>query len=374
MELINATNLATGFTVATDKAGREWLVTVAKATYGIPAHLNQEPVLLDEQAPLVMTDVFNGDPTFSAAIVENDFALHKPRCDVLLNGSAHAPGGKPAERVTVTLQVGRLTKSFDVVGNRVWQADTLTLGISKPDPFKQMPISYNRAFGGIDRARGGESAFRWHATNPVGVGWHEFLETRFIDNAKLPNTEETGNPVRKPNGSYKPMAFGPVPRSSPPRLRWAGTYDQKWIDSKFPFLPDDFDDRYFQAAPEDQQTDYLQGGEEVVLTNLTARGRTAFCIPKLHEPFDFCYKTGDRQRVYGVVDTLVLEPDLDRFTLTLRASVALRRTHHEISVVEFGGVLPEPPDAETAPQAKKKPHYRSLSSLPKANRILVDSE
>ena len=55
-----------------------------------------------------------------------------------------------------------------------------------------------------------------------------------------------------PWGAYRPMALGPVGRGWRPRLSYAGTYDQHWIDEVFPFLPADFDDRYYQAAPEDQ--------------------------------------------------------------------------------------------------------------------------
>lgn len=38
-------------------------------------------------------------------------------------------------------------------------------------------------------------------------------------------------------------------RSWQPRLRYAGTYDQHWMDERLPFLPEDFDLRYFQSAP-----------------------------------------------------------------------------------------------------------------------------
>ena len=47
----------------------------------------------------------------------------------------------------------------------------------------------------------------------------------------------------------------------------------------FPFLPPDFDDRYFQMAPPDQQIDYPRGGEEVQLVNLTPEGRLGFQLP-----------------------------------------------------------------------------------------------
>ena len=59
MQLVNATKLVAGYTMATDKTGREWLVVVAKGTYGIPDRPDREPALLDEQVPLVMTDVYH---------------------------------------------------------------------------------------------------------------------------------------------------------------------------------------------------------------------------------------------------------------------------------------------------------------------------
>ena len=58
-----------------------------------------------------------------------------------------------------------------------------------------------------------------------------------------------------PWGGYRPMGFGRPRADWTPRLTYAGTYDQTWIDDVFPFLPADFDVRYYQAAPEDQQID-----------------------------------------------------------------------------------------------------------------------
>ena len=153
MNLVNATKMQAGYTMGIQPDGRELLVVVVKGTFAIPMDQKQEPTLAEEQVPLVMTDVFTGEPGFSAALYENDFAPRKPRCDVLLNGSAYAPGGKPAERVPVCLRVGSWSKSFDVVGNRVWQAGALYIAVSKPEPFTVMPISYNNAWGGIDKSQ-----------------------------------------------------------------------------------------------------------------------------------------------------------------------------------------------------------------------------
>ena len=120
MELVNATPMEAGYTLAMQGDGRELLVLVVKGTFIIP-HKGERSRLADEQVPLVETDVFTGEPGFSAPLYEIDFARRKQHCDVILNGSAYAPGGRPTERVKVSLRVGSWRKSFDVVGNRIWK-------------------------------------------------------------------------------------------------------------------------------------------------------------------------------------------------------------------------------------------------------------
>jgi hypothetical protein len=68
-------------------------------------------------------------------------------------------------------------------------------------------------------------------------------------------------------------------RGWPGRIEYGGTYDQAWIDDVFPFLPADFDERYFQMAPPDQQIDPPRAGTDMQLANLTPRGREQFRLP-----------------------------------------------------------------------------------------------
>ena len=337
MNLINATKLLTGCTGATDKTGREHLVVVAKGTYGIPFEPGVDVALLDDQVALFMTDVFTGEPGVSAPLHELDFAPCKPRCDVLISGSCHAPGGVPAARVPVGMRVGALTKSFNVVGPRVYERGPLALGPGVPGRFTVMPISYDNAYGGIDRSSEDPARHRWYLSNHVGVGYHPDQAAHKVDGRPLPNTEEMDCPVEKPDGPYRPMAFGPLGRGWQQRVKWAGTYDKAWLDDQFPFLPQDFDTRYFQCAPEDQQMDPPQGGEEVVLMHLTPEGRTQFRLPAdLKLPVLFFDRTGSVSEVLSVVDTVCIEPDERRFTLTWRASLALRRNIRELSQVMVG--------------------------------------
>lgn len=335
MELLNASAMQAGFTMGMRPDGRELLVVAIKGTFTIPPP-RQTVSLAEAQKPLVEADSFSGEPGHSAPVYETDYAPIKPRCDVLLNGSAYAPAGQPVSRVEVTLRVSSLYKSFAVTGERVWEAGNLAVSPGYPGVFTQMPISYDCAFGGLDNFHENERKHSALASNPVGRGFHQQLARELVDGSPMPNTEELKRPVTMPNGNYAPMSFGPVGRGWMPRQRYAGTYDDEWQENGFPFLPSDFNEAYYQAAPEDQQIPYLQGGERVFLENLTPEGQTSFDLPQIEMPVVFFYKNGEQNRQQAVIDTLVLEPDEGVFTLTWRAMVPLRKNIFELTQVLVG--------------------------------------
>jgi hypothetical protein len=334
MELINGTRMQAGYTMGIEPSGRELLVVVVKGTFRIPK--NGEPVRLhEEQLPLVMADTFTGEPGLSAPVYEVDFAPRKKRCDVLLLGSAYAPGGRPTTRVPVGLRVGDLTKSFAVVGDRVWQAGA-SVAASEPEPFTVMPISYDRAFGGVDNKHEDPEKHAACMRNPVGRGFHKHLRSDWLDGAPLPNTEELNRPVERPDADYAPMSFGPIGRNWEPRYKYAGTYDQDWLDNHFPFLPPDFDEQYFQTAPLEQQIEFPRGGEEITLVNLTAAGCASFKLPIFDAPIQYFPKKGEREHGKLNLDTIVLEPDKGTLQLTWRAARPVKRNMFEITEVLVG--------------------------------------
>ncbi|MEJ2610889.1 MAG: DUF2169 domain-containing protein [Candidatus Thiodiazotropha sp.] len=335
MELLNATPFQTGYTLATRKDGRELLVVATKGTYTIPDRCD-EPHLAVQQRALVEADIYSGEPAFSAPRYEVDFAPHKPRCDVLLLGSAYAPGRRPASRVEVSLRVGSVFKSFAVTGERFWEAGNIAISPGYATQFERMPISYDRAFGGVDNFHQDERKHSAFMLNPVGKGFHRQLGRALVDGMPMPNTEELKRAVTMPNGNYLPMSFGPVARSWEPRCQFAGTYDQAWLDNTFPFLPADFDESHFQAAPIDQQMPYPQGGEGVFLENLNQQGQLSFRLPDLTLPVLFFRERGGRDELQAVVDTIILEPDAGIFTITWRATLPLKRNIFEISQVVVG--------------------------------------
>ena len=327
--------MAAEFTLTTDASGRDSLLIVVKGTFDLPRN-GEHVQLAAEQAPLLMADTFTGAPAQSAPMQESDFAPCKPACDILLNGSAYAPGGRPASRVAVGLRVGTWQKSFAVVGNRVWRAGAGGISASAPAPFTVRPFSYDGAFGGADVRHEDPAQHAWFPRNPIGKGFHRHLRADWVDGAPMPDTERLDQPVAAPDGDYEAMSFGPIGRGWQPRIACAGTYDQRWLDVDFPFLPPDFDDRYHQAAPADQQIPLPVAGSSVVLVNLTPDGRRTFELPVFEAPMHAFLKDGVQRDLQAALDTVCFEPDLERFTMSWRASLPLVRDIFEVRQIVVG--------------------------------------
>ncbi len=176
VELLNATRMVAGFNLGVEQSGRELLVVVAKGTFRIPPPDAPDSIALHEtQLPLVMADTFTGAPGLSAPVYEVDFAPRKPRCDILLLGSAYAPRGRPAARVEVGLRVGNWSKTFAVVGPRQWECGLAGVGATPPGVFVRQPVSYDGAFGGTDLMHEDPGQHAAFMANPVGRGFHRHI-------------------------------------------------------------------------------------------------------------------------------------------------------------------------------------------------------
>lgn len=356
MEFVNETKVQAGWTLGFERDGRELLIIAIKATYNLPA-THDDPVLAEEQNPLVKADEFTGEPGLSATLHETDYAPRKLNCDVVLNGSAYAPGGRATRTVDVSLQVGSMSKSFFVFGDRYWQ--DFILPPSGPETFTKAPISYDRAYGGADKNEDEPDRVATYAENPIGIGYHPIRRRADLAGKLLPNTSEGRDPISDVKGRYRPMSFGPVGRNFFPRYKQAGTYDQAWLDNEAPFWPADFSYAYFQCAPEDQQLPFLQGGEEVELRNLTPDGFRSFRVPNKDIPVTCIPHRGDDLHPDVVCDTLLIEPDLKRFSLTWRASVPLRRNLFELKQTVVGE-MPHSWHSKRRAERSGKAYYASL--------------
>jgi hypothetical protein len=370
MELLNATRLAAAYTQGLAADGRESLVVVAKGSFDLPLD-GREARLLEVQQPLLMADSFFGEPGLSAPLQEMDFAPVKPFCDVLLQGKAHAPGGRPATRITAGIRVGRVSKAFAVLGPRQWQPGLLGVSPGTPQPFVEQTISYAQAFGGNHAMAGNPELRHCYLDNPAGCGWYpRSLDTADIVGMPMPASEELGTSIDSPSGDFRPMALGPIGRSWPQRAAFAGTYDEAWLADCFPFLPADFDTRYYQAAPADQQTEHLRGGEDVLLLNLTPQERAGFRIPNMQVPVTFFLKKGGHETVQAVIDTLAIDTEAKQVQITWRTSRPLKRNMFEIAQVLVGAMS----RAWWRARELGKDYHPSLASLVGARRQPEESE
>ena len=183
-----------------------------------------------------------------------DRGLPKERAEVLAYGSFHAPGGAPVEAGEVSLRLGSVEKRLAVFGDRRWLP---AVGPSKPEPMVQMPITYKRAFGG-----------EGHEANPVGRGIAK-SDNGGENGRWLPNVEYPNRLVGSPSDRPPPAAFETVDVTWAPRKEWAGTYDDEYLRTAMPGLPDDFDPLFFNDAPQDQWApDYFIGTESFEIRNM----------------------------------------------------------------------------------------------------------
>ena len=307
-----------------DKNGAEvWLVCV-KGTFIISP--NGSTQLADEQMEVCLAPKFRGEAGQSSLLYESDLVHTKSNTDVILQGHAYTPGGKPATQVDVTLKVAKISKTLRVIGDRVWKKSLLGMKLSKPQPFIKMPLTYERAFGGTDQMSENPKHHGWEPRNPVGSGF----ATRRVHliGKPAPNVEGPKSLIRRWKDRPRPVGFGPIPGHWSPRVGFAGTYDEQWEKDRLPLLPEDFDERFYQCAPEDQQVPgFLKGGELVELYNLTPNGALRFRLPRVTLGFGTNFGGNDTQEHRAVLHTVILEPDVPRAIMVWHTNLPC---HHKV--------------------------------------------
>lgn len=342
MELVVASkHHVCGLFLALDISGREHLVVITKATWSLPAP-RQRPRPQPPSA-LAVTDEYYGAPGESAMRYGVDYVRFKPRCDVLFDACAHAPEGKAVRHLDIRVELGAWHKEIHVIGPRQWEQGLLGLTPSVPEPFTRMPLHYGHAFGGTrEYQQRGQTFSEALLSNPAGIGWGGARTGHKLPGEPVPNLEYPQDPVRSFSGKHRPAALSAVGGHWQPRSQYTGTYDETWRREIAPFLPEDFDERFFQSAPPDQQIDYPQGKEEVRLHHLLAEyPGYHFKLPALTGmKVRILRKDYSTETVEAVVDTLYFETERKRFSVIWRASTPIHRCIQEFDTIAVGAVAP----------------------------------
>lgn len=281
-----------------DQLDQEFHVIAMRATFGIIPDSELQPA--DDQQALAVADEYFGEMNKSSVKQESDLAQYKPKCDVIVVGSAHAPEAKPAARFEACIRISgsvSLEKKLTIHGPRFWEKSNTGWILTEPAPLTSLPLQYEYAFGGECRINKDDPAAQrvkpeFHLTpeqlqqhpdgaekapvahtayelNPVGIGYTEqwYLEATQAEHISAPQIESPDDPIREFGKQYEPQGFGVITKAWLPRRQLAGTADDAFAQSE-KWLPEDFDFAFWNGAHPDLQIPWLKGGECIELMNL----------------------------------------------------------------------------------------------------------
>lgn len=283
----------------------------------------------------------------------------KPRGEVLVSGSAFATGAKPASGVPVRVRLGAMDKALWVVGDRTWGAN----GASAPVPFREMPIDYARAFGGPG-----------FADNPLGKGLVAAADGRI----HLPNVEHPAHRVRAPADRPHPAGFGPYGAGWAPRMRHAGTHDERWLSRHFPAHPEDTSLAMFHSAPEDQRLEegFFHGDEAYRVEGMHPdRAVIEGALPGLAARLLVRWRAGDEiEDLRPSLDTVHVFPGAGMVVLVFRALCQLdasRATSPDLVLAALERTAARRPRAayEAVMAKRLDPKWGDLASLRDADLL-----
>lgn len=250
MKLDNQTPFPSLLYSASDSNKDEHDIVVMKVSYKIIRKSIDQwglELITDGSIPLCLTDEFWGESGESSVKVESDLAPYKPKCDVILNGSAYTPDAQAMPVVAVRLkmsypeqktQIERpsepqplnpmmpltefqkiqwarelaayekaekqqqlntqykvlFEKTLSVLGESDFKLNSLMPGWKRSalKPFTTLPMRWNYAFGGNhtlykNADRSGQAVFSEMCySNPLGKGW---LEDGYFDACEKVNKD-----------------------------------------------------------------------------------------------------------------------------------------------------------------------------------------
>lgn len=312
LQLKNNTPFAAQLAVFPNQHGVDTLYIIAKATFNI----GQEWSLAKEQKTTQAEDEYwSDDPVNSSLKKVSDIHIGKPATDIIMLGHACAPEGKEVRQMDVSLSVGHVTKTIRVFGDRQWDNGT----ISSAMPFNTMPLVYEKAFGGVHQQDGNVIAAE--IRNPVGCGFCGKRSSHEMNGMALPNLEDPRQLLQELGDVVSPAGFSFVSPNWQPRASFAGTYDENWQKTQAPYLPKDFDLRFFNMShPDLVYSGYLVGGEPVQIIGAHPKGTLKLNLPSVTLITDVYLKSRIENPAFNL-ETVLIEPDQLQLSMTWKAAL-----------------------------------------------------
>ncbi|MDB4985157.1 MAG: hypothetical protein JWN04_335 [Myxococcaceae bacterium] len=323
LQLKNQTMFKGALATFPNAKGIDTIYVVITATFDLWPRL----AVSEQQLGPVLSDEYYDDSGASSMRYAGELHLGKPTTDVIVVGHARALEGKPVPELGVGVRVAERKKVARVFGDRHWSG----VHVTRPAPFSEMPLVYERAFGGVLELKGGQSIAE--ERNPLGKGLSLSRRCPALGDA-MPNIEDARLTLSE-GARPDPVGFGCISPAWLPRRTFAGTFDEAWQRTRAPYLPDDFQARYFSCASEGLVFDrYLQGGEPVTLMGMSQRGTVSTVIPTLKLDTTFVL-AGTKHPRPNHLQTVLIEPDDNRMRLTFHTEFPCDKKVLQVDAAEI---------------------------------------
>lgn len=180
-----------------------------------------------KQPPLVMSDIYEGEPLASPLLVQGDLVPYKPATDITFLGETFAPGGRPLPGWDCALDVGTISKKLRISGPRDWvrqygsrlswrRQDRDRWRLSDPVHVPKVALDWRKAFGGTI-SDNSESPADVVSDNPLGCGLLSNTIPAGIAKVPAPQIDTPDQSARVAFARPKPQGLAPIPPFWRPR-------------------------------------------------------------------------------------------------------------------------------------------------------------
>ncbi|MCQ4167485.1 DUF2169 family type VI secretion system accessory protein [Tahibacter harae] len=331
-------------------------VLAIRGTYVFSAE-SEAVSCVSHDSAILPGDEYDGEgasPLRTTVRREGDLVIYKPATDIHVVGTARQ--AKAARKWFAGVAVGDLRKVLQLHGPREFRLGIWDWRLGEAEPTNVVELNYRAAFGGCFAAAAsdGGARFIYKPDNPAGCGWIPDASAlarldkharRSIENQlnalvrfPAPQIDAVDSPIKHPRQRSAVQGFGPLARWTWPRSRHLGTRDAAWRATRHPAYPGDFSPRYFQSAhPDLIYSGYLSGDEPVVLMGMLPMGGVRFRLPG--RTLRILARRNDNTREIAVpaLDTLCIDLDQQRVSLTWRAVFARDNPVRELLVASTKG-------------------------------------
>jgi hypothetical protein len=275
------------------------------------------PVPADDPAPIRTADeLYRPDDPRSSARYPSDIAPVKVGTCVVVVGDAVSP--TPVTAMDVAVRVRQATVPLRVHGERLFYKGVASIAVGPALRFERKPIVYERAYGGM-----ADDFSVTEPRNPSGVG----VARRAADlvDTPAPQIEHPARPHKTAQDRHPPVGLGAILSFWSPRREYAGTFDEAWQKERMPIAPLDADPRFHSVAHPSLAFDpAVAPGEPIAVAGMSLKP-LAFDAPRLPIVIVARSDVSGRRVVRPPIDTLLIEPDLRKVEIVVRATFPVGR-------------------------------------------------